>query len=97
MYHNLLTLSSPRGVLYLLGAQDSEPRFSSLGYLAPDHSAPEGTVYTAPDADNPELIYHIVTLTPIKPGWWMWNSELPTFVLDAPAPFLITGDPHATP
>jgi hypothetical protein len=95
MYANLLTLTSPRGTLHLLGVQAAEPRFSSLGYLS-DHSAPEGTVYTSPDADNPELIYHIATLTPIKPGWWMFAAENPAYALEAPAPFLITGDPHVS-
>jgi len=69
----------------------TEPRFSSFGYLS-GHSAPEGTVYTTPDAEDSSIQHRIVTLTPIKPGWHMWNAENPAFALEAPAPFLVLGE-----
>lgn len=91
MYQNLLELHGPRGILYLLGVQVSEPRFSSLGYLS-GHSAPEGTVYTTPDAEDPSIQHRIVTLTAIKPGWHHFAAENPAFALEAPAPFMVLGE-----
>lgn len=94
MYQNLLILQNPRGSLYLLGVSGADPRYTSIGYVS-SHDAPEGTVYTSPDAEDPSIILRLTTLTAIKEGWWHWNSGPPAFVLEAPAPFLLLGETHA--
>lgn len=81
--------------LHLLGVSvESYPRLAAMGYVS-NHHAPKDAEYFAFDLDDPTILYRIITLTRLEPGWWETFAVAPCYSLTAPAPFMQLEEIHA--